>query len=478
MKTSSLAFDRASVRSYDQDGRLRVEITNISKANVCPYQGSEIPGAEELGLDPNKVYMLLRDPDELAKAAPSYNGVPVLLKHEPTSADDHPREITVGTTATNAVFEKPYLRIGLVIWDGEAIRLIESDEQKELSCGYHYRADMTSGTYEGQPYDGVMRDIKGNHVALVREGRAGSDVVVGDSAPKESHMPVAKLSLMAGVAKGAVGIYLRPKLAADQKIVLAPLFKGITAKGWKSQKAKLAADIKAALKGKLAKDADVEDLVELLDSLDGEVSEMPAEDEEELEAGKKKPDGKENPEGEDDEGEGHSEEDETALWRQLHAMIGRMLADGEEREGEDEPPDFQGKPKTEAGEENKEMVSKGAMDAAMKKVAQDTETATIARINAIHDAKTVVEPFVGKLAGAFDSAAAVYRYALEKAGIDLKGVHESAFGPMVKMLPSPKSAHDRSQAQDSARTQAMDAGELSEFAKKFGPGITDVTVMN
>lgn len=40
---------------------------------------------------------------------------------------------------------------------------------------------MTPGVHEGQPYDGVMRDIVGNHVALVIEGRAGSDVVVGDS---------------------------------------------------------------------------------------------------------------------------------------------------------------------------------------------------------------------------------------------------------------------------------------------------------
>ncbi len=41
---------------------------------------------------------------------------------------------------------------------------------------------MTPGTYAGVRYDGVMRDIAANHVALVRKGRAGPDVVVGDSA--------------------------------------------------------------------------------------------------------------------------------------------------------------------------------------------------------------------------------------------------------------------------------------------------------
>ncbi len=41
---------------------------------------------------------------------------------------------------------------------------------------------MTPGSYNGEAYDGVMRDIAGNHVALVVQGRAGADVLVNDSA--------------------------------------------------------------------------------------------------------------------------------------------------------------------------------------------------------------------------------------------------------------------------------------------------------
>jgi hypothetical protein len=48
-----LAFDR-SARSYDADGRLHVAVSHISKATVNPYQGAEIPGYQELGLDPTK----------------------------------------------------------------------------------------------------------------------------------------------------------------------------------------------------------------------------------------------------------------------------------------------------------------------------------------------------------------------------------------------------------------------------------------
>ena len=177
-----LAFDRASVRTYDRDGRLHVEISNISKATVNPYIGREIPDWKALGLDPDEVYKLLRDPDELAKAAPTFNNIPVLSRHVPVTADDHKPDLVIGSTGTDAAFEAPFLRNSLVLWARDAIEDVEREVKKELSSAYRYRADMTPGTYEGEPYDGVMRDIFGNHVALVREGRAGSDVVVGDAA--------------------------------------------------------------------------------------------------------------------------------------------------------------------------------------------------------------------------------------------------------------------------------------------------------
>jgi hypothetical protein len=40
---------------------------------------------------------------------------------------------------------------------------------------------MQPGVYEGQHFDGIMTEIRGNHVALVRDGRAGGDVLVADS---------------------------------------------------------------------------------------------------------------------------------------------------------------------------------------------------------------------------------------------------------------------------------------------------------
>lgn len=185
-----LAYDRVgSVRTFDDNGRLRVERTPISKSNICEYLGREIPDSERLGLHPDQTYRLLRDPAELERAADSFNSIPVLEEHIPTSAGAHPRELTVGSTMDNARFDAPYLTVGMVIFDGPAIARIQSGEQKELSCGYAYTADMTPGTYEGQPYDGRMINIRGNHVALVEKGRAGPDVVVHDSVKGKDAMP-------------------------------------------------------------------------------------------------------------------------------------------------------------------------------------------------------------------------------------------------------------------------------------------------
>jgi hypothetical protein len=177
------AFDRAaaSMRTYDIDGRLHVVQTNISKANVCDYNGSEIPDYHSLGLDPNRVYKLLRDPDELETAAATFNNIPILSCHLPVSADDHQPDLVVGSTGTDAKFVAPYLVNSIVIWSQDAIDAIENEAQKELSCAYRHTADMTPGSYNGQRYDGIMRNIIGNHLAIVPEGRAGSDVVVADS---------------------------------------------------------------------------------------------------------------------------------------------------------------------------------------------------------------------------------------------------------------------------------------------------------
>lgn len=183
-----LAFDR-SMRRKDVDGHLHVEMTNVSKANVCPYLGREIPDSEAIGLDPNAIYMLYRDPAELQAAAQSIEGKPVLFTHKPVTAEQHPEELVVGSVGTGAEYKHPFLQAPMSVWRQDAIDAVEADPeddeyQGELSPGYRYRADMSPGhTPEGVAFHGRMRDIKFNHLAIVKEGRTGHDVIVADELP-------------------------------------------------------------------------------------------------------------------------------------------------------------------------------------------------------------------------------------------------------------------------------------------------------
>lgn len=206
MKDVKFAFDKASVRTYDEDGMMHVALTPISKANVCIYYGKEIPDSEALGLDPNKAYRLLRDPEELKKAVSTFNNKPVLNKHIGVTVIDPPKESIVGSTGERSEFDGTYLKNSLVLWDIDSILGVETEKQKEISSSYRYKLDMTPGEYEGETYDGVMRDIVCNHVAIVPSGRAGPDVFVYDSKP-------IGIKLMSKLDK--LWAYLLPKLASD-----------------------------------------------------------------------------------------------------------------------------------------------------------------------------------------------------------------------------------------------------------------------
>ncbi len=185
MNILKLAFDR-SARRLDADGRLHIDTSHISKANICPYYGSEIPNYIELGLDASKVYRLLRDPVELERAAPTFARLQILSEHVPITVDilaedEDLKKLVVGSIGSDVSFKFPYLNADLCIWDKTAIAGIETDQIKELSCAYRYVPVMEPGEFEGQSYDGRMTELQGNHLALVSCGRAGSDVVVADS---------------------------------------------------------------------------------------------------------------------------------------------------------------------------------------------------------------------------------------------------------------------------------------------------------
>jgi uncharacterized protein len=184
-ETRSLAFDRmVSARSFDRDGRLRVRLAVLSQADVNKYYGHEIIGANTFGLDPSRMYRMYRPPEELAKAVPSACGLPILTAHEPVDAVEFRPDLLVGATLSDARFQAPHLLCSIAIWSADAIRAIQTGDKGSLSAGYRYETDMRPGlSPEGKHFDGSMRGIVFNHVALVDSGRIGPDAIIADRSP-------------------------------------------------------------------------------------------------------------------------------------------------------------------------------------------------------------------------------------------------------------------------------------------------------
>lgn len=442
--TQLLAMDK-SVRARDSFGRMTVEKSNISKAAVNPYYGREIPNHVALGLEPDRVYMLLRDPEEMAKAVATFNGIQVLWKHDGNLRATNPLpELVVGTTGTDAVFDEPYLRNSLVIWDADAIHAIELDVQKELSSAYAYDADMTSGMFGGVKYDGVMRNIRGNHVALVTEGRAGPDVVVGDSKLLEN--PKMKLSTKGVALLGALMAYSATVIAQDAQIdgdLRAIAGTGNDLKTAKERKAVVTAFTKAhadKLKEGMALDA-LPDIVSSVAEADTDTPAAPG-----------AMDG-------DFGSQLASLLTNNGMTPEVISQI-QALCSGGAMDEEPKPKDDDMKP---------------AMDEAAVKVVVDAATAsTRAALMAVRTAEIEVQPVIGNLAVAMDSAEAVYKMALDAMKADVTDVDPSAYRSVFRALkaqagtaaPLPVTI-----AQDSAHAGAKTFAEMFPNATKLNRGV-------
>jgi uncharacterized protein len=173
-----LALDK---RSYSPDGWLQVTDCVISAAQVNPYQGREVPDYHVLGLDPDRIYQLYREPAALKAAVPLFNGIPLLADHAPVSADDPKQQLIVGTVG-DCRWDSGRVMGTISVWVAYSIRGIEQNIQRDLSAGYHYRPVKQAGVAPGgERYEIVMRDIVPQHVALVAVGRV-TGAMVADAA--------------------------------------------------------------------------------------------------------------------------------------------------------------------------------------------------------------------------------------------------------------------------------------------------------
>ena len=481
-----IAFDaKASVRSKDENGFLHVGVSNLTKEVVNPYYGREIPGWQERGLDPQRVYYGWRSGKELEKGASTFSGLPLLLDHHIEDAEAPQKEYRVGTVGTDARWEAPYVRASLVVTDAEAIRAIEDGSMRELSCAYRYDPLWEAGTFQGVDYDFIMTNIRGNHVALVEEGRAGADVVVADAKPREDTIKQLE-TLMKSIFRRFRGAKDSDPAVEQKEVDLAQaiidLHKvdpntgeiiDITEDEDKASAVKAAVD---AIAGKV----EPEELAALAEAMEAFVEPVggtdpePAKDkeatEDEDEAAKD-----EEPKAEDED-EAAQDEDPALDEDALKAAADACDADPEDpafqkafAEGvkygeklEKDPAEREKLDREHESEGMKEAMDeedvKEAMDAAIRKGASRGEARVVARFRTLSKAAEAVRPVLGPVdVFSFDSASDIYGAALRRMGVDVRRHPRSAW----------RSIFEVSRQQQAQASMAQDSSMRRDFSGPF-----------
>ena len=169
-----------TARKYDTNGYFEVESNPISQVGVYPYSGAQLGRTDQ----PDKIFQVYRPSEELSDpdTMDSFRLVPVIDEHVmlgegATPAEDKGVHGVIGDKVT---FVGDTLRANVKIFSKTLAQKIKAGKT-QLSLGYRAVYDFTPGVYKGQAYDAVQRKLRGNHIALVENGRMGPGVRVLDT---------------------------------------------------------------------------------------------------------------------------------------------------------------------------------------------------------------------------------------------------------------------------------------------------------
>jgi uncharacterized protein len=172
-----LATDEAP--HFDADGRLHLAVMPLSRAAVEPYPGETLAYAGNVTggtVDPDKVYSVFRPPSELHRAAHTFRHVPITAKHFLSPLEPIPPDAIVGTVGDRVAFDDPILAGDAVIWTQGALDGLAGGFRSAPSVGFVFDLELREGTFRGQPFNAVFRNIHGHHVALCPRGRSDLEI--------------------------------------------------------------------------------------------------------------------------------------------------------------------------------------------------------------------------------------------------------------------------------------------------------------
>jgi len=189
-KTPEVPKTAQDRREYDTNGWFEVLDNPLSKVGVFPYRESTVVK----GGDPGKMVGVYRPASELGnpETVASFRLMPWIDDHPSTLLGSEDKGLVPAEAkgVEGVIGEKTYFKddtlYGNIKVFSETLAKKLAGGKRELSLGYHCDFVKESGVFEGQPYEYVQRNLRGNHGASVKSGRMGSDVRVLDSADELS----------------------------------------------------------------------------------------------------------------------------------------------------------------------------------------------------------------------------------------------------------------------------------------------------
>ena len=170
MGTTSCRYDFSPIEKYEStpEGYLRVW-ASIARTGIQLY--SDADGSVRKEFRPESE---VASPESLA----SFAGKAITMEHPPVLLDsENTKNHSIGFTGTEVVYDNGFVRAVMTITDQEVIDKVMRGDVREVSAGYRVAYDPTPGvTDSGEHYDGIQKEISGNHVAIVRRGRGGPEV--------------------------------------------------------------------------------------------------------------------------------------------------------------------------------------------------------------------------------------------------------------------------------------------------------------
>lgn len=170
-------------KKVDLNGFWEIKDNPLTKEGVFPYLGKQIdPRGERWGLDPERIYWVYRSKKEISDkdTLASFENKPFINEHEMLGDGCTSTDFKNIAGVIHNIRCKGNTMIGdFTIYSDEIKREILNGK-KQLSLGYRSSFEKKTGLFDGKAYDFLQVGMVGNHVALVKRGRCGSDVRIFD----------------------------------------------------------------------------------------------------------------------------------------------------------------------------------------------------------------------------------------------------------------------------------------------------------